>query len=79
MSYDPRPAALNTSTSSVFESVSGPNSIFGHLLELQYEDYDVDTESLKDCVLSAEKDIKVQMSESDIPFKVQGNRDQTNS
>ena len=53
MNYDPRPAALNASTSSVFESefirnmpVSGPNPVFGHLLELQYEDYDVDTESL---------------------------------
>ena len=65
MNYDPRPAALNDSISSVIESefihnmpVSGPNPVFGHLLELQYEDYYVDTESLKECVVSAEKDIK---------------------
>ena len=77
MNYDP--------ISSVIESefihntpVSGPNPVFGHLLELQYEDYYVDTESLKECVVSAEKDIKVKMSDSDIPFEVQDTRNQAN-
>ena len=53
--------------------------MFGHLLQLNCEDYDVDIENLKECVLSAEKDIILQMSGNDIPFEVSGTRDQADS
>ena len=86
INYDPRPAAAKEPTSksnNEFEKefirnlpVSGPNPVFGHLLQLNYEDYDVDIENLKECVLSAEKDIILQMSDNNSPFEVPGTRQQ---
>lgn len=85
INFDPRPQDERTETSEdQFATefiknlpLSGPSTVFSHLLEIKYDDYDVDIDSLKECVISAEEDMKCGVMKS--AYEVPGTRDQADS